>query len=380
MKTVTKICLAVTAVIVWVISMFIFVPYDLKTVEKADNEPQKFFTPENNYMIDDIFAERFENADVILSSLAQSEYKCLSAEDTYDILMKNGNDSVKGYPISDSLMFVSCHLAGSNVSRLVFFDFEGKSYVLFSLSDTEKDRFRLLGHSYVIYEVDGFGSELTDEFVTSQSVISKPASNSATEAMIQSGIVTAVYIAVYVIIALTISTVMYKRAKKGNKLSDDETTTDTDIKKYIKDKLGAEFFDDELITAQPCITVDSKGENAREFITAVAEKFNVKEIFIGNFFEKQSFIDNESENAIFIREYLDENSYSSINHRQNEAVLGWIIDGNNAEETAISLYMQELNILIYPARDKLYVFSKNNRKTYDKIITAVNPSDYMMQF
>lgn len=380
MKTITKVILAISAVIVWIVCMFVFVPYDLKTVEISDDAPLNFFSIESNYMIDEIFAERFEDADTILSSLAQSEYKCLTAEESYDLLMKNGDDLINGYPVTDRLMGVACYIDGQRVSQLVFFESEEKNYVLFTLSDDEKDRFRLLPVSYAIFEADDFSDELTQNFVTSQRMISKPASNSAIEAMIQSGIVTAVYVIIYLVIALSVSTAMYKKMKKNNKLSDDEITTDNDIKKYIKNKLGAEFFDDELITVQPCITVDAKGEKAKTFIADVAEKFNVNEIFIGNFFENRSFLDNESDNAVFIREYLDENSYSSINHKQNEAVIGWIIDGNNAEETAISFYMQELNILIYPAREKLYIFSKNSRKTYDKIITAVNPSDYMIQF
>ena len=354
MKTITKVILAISAVIVWIVCMFVFVPYDLKTVEISDDAPQKFFSTEDNYMIDDIFAARFENADMILSSLTQSNYKCLTAEESYDLLMKNGDDLINGYPVTDRLMGVACYIDDQRVSQLPV--------------------------SYAIFEADDFSDELTQNFVTSQRMISKPASNSAIEAMIQSGIVTAVYVIIYLVIALSVSTAMYKKMKKNNKLSDDEITTDNDIKKYIKNKLGAEFFDDEMITVQPCITVDAKGEKAKTFIADVAEKFNVNEIFIGNFFENRSFLDNESDNAVFIREYLDENSYSSINHKQNEAVIGWIIDGNNAEETAISFYMQELNILIYPAREKLYIFSKNSRKTYDKIITAVNPSDYMIQF
>ena len=130
----------------------------------------------------------------------------------------------------------------------------------------------------------------------------------------------------------------------------------------------------------PCLTVDAYGEKAKELICLIAENCNAEEIFIGGFFEKKSFIDEECENTVFIKEYLDENSYSSINTTENEAVIEWIIDGNNKGETAVSFYIQELNILIYPAKNKLYIFSKNSSEVYYKLATFINPVDYNLRF
>lgn len=372
MKTLTKVVLVITAVAVWISCMCIFVPYDMKTVELADDAPNKFFNTENNYLLDDIMSERFENYEQILTSLQGKSYKCLSAEESYEMLMSEGNDSMQGYLISDNLMGVSCHIDGDSVPHVVFFENDGRSFVLFTVLQDAKDRFRLLDYSYAIFSVDSFDKELTEHFVTSASLIRKPSSNTATEAMFQSGVITTVYIVVFSIIALTVSTVRYKKSKRGQKLTNDDTTTDKDIKKYIKNKLGADFFSDEMITVQPCITVDAKGEKAVSFISAIAEKYNINEIFIGSFFEEKNYIDTESTNAIYIKEYLDENSYSSIKYPENKAVIEWIVSGNNTEETSISFYMQELNFLIYPLRDMIYIFCQNSNETFEKLIDVAN--------
>ena len=198
--------------------------------------------------------------------------------------------------------------------------------------------------------------------------------------MIQSLAVALAYGIFAFIIYIIITTVMYKKEQRGKKLSDNEITTDGDIKKYIMNKLGKEFFDEEKVFSMPCLTVDAYGEKAKELICLIAENCNAEEIFIGGFFEKKCFIDEECDNTVFIKEYLDESSYSSINHVENEAVIGWIIDGNNKGETAVSFYIQELNILIYPAKNKLYIFSKNSGEVYYKLATFINPVDYNLRF
>ena len=155
-------------------------------------------------------------------------------------------------------------------------------------------------------------------------------------------------------------------------LSDDETTTDGDIKKYIKDKLGHEFFDEEKVFSMPCLILEADGEKAKDFICLMAENLKVKEIFIGGFFEKKCFIDENSENSIFIKEYLDEGDYSSILHPENDIVIEWIAEGNNSEASSVSFYMQNLNVLIYPIRNKVYIFCKNPNDTFMKLIGIAN--------
>ena len=75
-----------------------------------------------------------------------------------------------------------------------------------------------------------------------------------------------------------------------------------------------EFFDEEKVFSMPCLTVDAYGEKAKELICLIAENCNAEEIFIGGFFEKKSFIDEECENTVFIKEYLDENNKAPYSH------------------------------------------------------------------
>ena len=380
MKTVTKAIISISIIAVWVISMCIFVPYDLEAVSADNSLPNKFFTPGINYIVDDAFDERFENGEEILHSLSSAVYTCISDDEIYDILVNKGNNPVNGYVITDTLMGLFSYLGDRKVASVAFFEMDGKSYVLFILDDESKAPLRVLSYCYTIFEVDGFDASLSEHFVTSQRIISKPAGNATIEAFIQSGIVTLIFGAIVFVVYIIISTKRYKASKKSKKLSDDAFTTDSDIKKYIMNKLGSEFFDAERIYDCPCITADAKDEKAVEFITALCEHYGVKEIFAGSFFEEKCYLDAECDRSIYIKEYLDEKSYCSLNHIKNKIVLEWITDGNNAEETSISFYIQELNALIYPMKNKLYIFSKDSRTLYDKLITVINPTDYNMSF
>ena len=380
MKTVTKVIIAISVIAVWVVSMCFFVPKNLKTIRLDDSLPNSYFSAENDYIVGDVFNERFDDGEKILQYLQNTQYRCVSEEDAYDILMQKGNDPLHGYFITDSVMRLFTYMDGKQVDAISFFELDSKSYVLFVLNDNYKDAMRLLGYCYVIFETDSFDELLSEHFVTSQSIISKPASYATIESFIQSGLVTLAYGIIVFVIYIIITTVVYRNKKKEKKLSDDETTTDGDIKKYIMNKLGKEFFDEEKVFSMPCLTVDAYGEKAKELICLIAENCNAEEIFIGGFFEKKSFIDEECDNTVFIKEYLDENSYSSINTTENEAVIEWIIDGNNKGETAVSFYIQELNILIYPAKNKLYIFSKNSSEVYYKLATFINPVDYNLRF
>ena len=382
MKKILKAVIFITIVIVWVVSMFFFVPYDLKVVEMPDDKPNQFFDKAYNFNIDFYFLKQFDDAESVLGELADASYRCLSADETYDILMNKSNNNVDAWTIDVRADYISYSYGFDDgyVSDVTFFTLDSKNYVLFTSVEYGVQKLRFIGHSYAIYETDEFGEDITSKFVSSKNIISKPAENSAVEAVIQSGVAALVYGVIAFIIYIIITTVMYKKEKMGKKLSDDETTTDGDIKKYIMNKLGKEFFDEEKVFSMPCLTVDAYGEKAKELICLIAENCNAEEIFIGGFFEKKSFIDEECENTVFIKEYLDENSYSSINTTENEAVIEWIIDGNNKGETAVSFYIQELNILIYPAKNKLYIFSKNSSEVYYKLATFINPTDYNLRF
>ncbi len=380
MKTMPKVIIAISVIAVWVVSMCFFVPKNLKTIRLDDSLPKNYFSAENDYVVGDVFNIKFDDGEKILQYLQDAQYSCVAEEEAYDILMQKGNDPLRGYFITDSVMSLFTYMDGKQVNAISFFELDEKSYVLFVLNDNYKDAMRLLGYCYVIFETDSFDELLAEHFVTSQSIISKPASYATIESFIQSGIVTLSYGIIVFVIYIIITTVVYRNKKKGRKLSDDETTTDGDIKKYIMNKLGKEFFDEEKVFSMPCLTVDVSGARAKELICLIAENCNAEEIFIGGFFEKKCFIDEECENTVFIKEYLDENSYSSINYVENEAVIEWIIDGNNKSETAISFYIQELNILIYPAKNKLYIFSKNSSEVYYKLATFINPTDYNLRF
>lgn len=379
MKKMLKVIIAVTIAIVWVVSMFFFVPYDLKTDSLPDDKPNVYFSMED-YMLKSAFEMHFDDADAVKSELADAEYECISAEDTYDILMEKSNNPVDGFSIRVSSVFSNAAFDNGKVADITFFVLDSENYVMFTLTEQHEQKFRLLSRSYVIYETDEFGEDITEKFINSKNIISKPAENSAIEAMIQSLAVALAYGIFAFVIYIVITTVMYKKEQRGKKLSDDETTTDGDIKKYIKNKLGSEFFDEEKVFSMPCLTVDVSGVRAKELICLIAENCNADEVFIGGFFEKKCFIDEECENAVFIKEYLDENSYSSINPAENEAVIEWIINGNNNGETAVSFYIQEMNILIYPAKNKLYIFSKNSSEVYYKLATFINPTDYNLRF
>lgn len=380
MKTFTKVIISLSVIAVWIVSMCVFVPKDLKTITLDGSLPNNYFSAENNYIVEDVFNKKFNDGNKILQYLQNAQYRCISEDVTYDILFQKGNELLNGYYVEDNVMSLFTYMDGKQVNSFAFFEFEEKSYVLFLLNEKEKDSMRILGFCYAIYETDDFDELLSEHFVTSQSIISKPASYAALESFIQSGITTLAYGIIVFVIYIIITTVIYRNKRKGRMLSDDETTTDGDIKKYIKDKLGHEFFDEEKVFSMPCLILEADGEKAKDFICLMAENLKVKEIFIGGFFEKKCFIDENSENSIFIKEYLDENSYSSINYIENEAVIEWIIDGNNKDETSISFYIQELNILIYPVKNKLYILSKNSREIYDKLISFINPTDYNLKF
>ena len=380
MNTLTKIILSISIIAVWIVSMCFFVPYDLKIIEMPDNEPNQFFDKSDNFNIDYYFGKHIDDTENVLRELSSADYRCLSSDETYDILVNKSKNPVDVLTINVTTDYISYSYKFDNghiPDSVSFFTLDSKNYILFTSVTYREQKLRFIGHSYAIYETDEFSENISSQLRSSANIISKPVENSTVEAIVQSSVTAVIY---GVTAFFIITTILYKQAKKRKKLSDDETTTDGDIKKYIKHKLGAEFFNEEKVFTMPCLTLDAYGEKAKEFICLIAENLNTNEIFIGGFFEKKCFFDEESENVIFIKEYLDENSYSSINPVKNAAVIKWIIDGNNNGETSISFYIQELNILIYPAKNKLYIFSKDSRNVYNRLISFINPTDYNLRF
>lgn len=372
MKTVTKVILAITSVLIWIAGMFVFVPYDMKAVSLQDDFPNIFFDTDGNYMLSVIMDQKFENSDEIIFDLNEQNYICLSKNETYDFLMKASTESLNGYIINNP---VAAAFAYMDVTRFTFFEHDNSSYILFNLAEDEKAPFRILSNSYAIFKTDSFSEELTQHFYSSTELISQPSNFTAIEAMIQTGIVTGIYIAVFVIISLVFSTIQYKKEKEKLQFTNDDTTSSSDIKKYIRKRFGEEIFSGEKLSEVPCITIDANKTKATLFIWNLSEKYREKEIFIGSFFEESNYIAKDSTLATYIKEYLDENSYSSIICPENKDVIEWIVDGNNAEETSVSFYMQNLNILIYPVRQKLYVFCKNSNDTFAKLIDIANDLD-----
>lgn len=372
MKTATKVILAITSILVWIAGMFVFVPYDMKTVRLQDDFPNNFFDTDGNFMLSVIMEQKFENSDKIISDLNEQNYVCLSENETYDFLMKASTESLIGYIIDNPVVAA---LAYKNVTRVTFFEHDNNGYILFNLSEDEKDPFRILSNSYTIFKTDSFSDELTQYFYSSTELISQPSNFTAIEAMIQSGIVTGIYIAIFVIISLVFSTIKYKKEKEKQQFTNDDTTSSSDIKKYIRKRFGEEIFSGEKLSEIPCITIDASNQKATQFICNLSEKHSEKEIFIGSFFEESNYIDKDSTLATYIKEYLDEGSYSSIICPKNNDVIEWIVDGNNAEETSVSFYMQNLNILIYPVREKLYIFCKNSNDTFIKLLDIANDMD-----
>ncbi len=369
MKTATKVILAITSLLVWIAGLFVFIPYDMKTVKLEDDFPNKYFNIDKNFMLSDIMEKNLENSDKIIDGLKESNYICLPENETYDFLMKASTESLNGCIINSSVVAIWAHMI---VTGFTFFEHDGSCYILFNLSAYEKEPFRILSNSYAIFRTDSFSEELTNQFYTSTEMISQPAGFTAVEAILQSGIVTGIYIVIFVIIALIISTIQYKKEKAKQQFTNDDTTSSSDIKKYIRKRFGEELFSGEKLSDVPCITIDADNLKATEFICNLAEKYSEKEIFIGSFFEESNYIDNNSTLATYIKEYLDEGSYSSIIYPENKVVIEWIVDGNNAEETSVSFYMNDLNILIYPVRQKLYVFCKNSNDTFAKLIDIAN--------
>ena len=51
MKTATKVILAITSILVWIAGMFVFVPYDMKTVKLQNDFPNNYFDTDGNYML-----------------------------------------------------------------------------------------------------------------------------------------------------------------------------------------------------------------------------------------------------------------------------------------------------------------------------------------
>ena len=382
MKTATKVIVWLSVIAVWIVSMCVFVHYDLDTVQLTDEKANQFFDTAHNFNIEYYMADYFEDVGSVRETLENASYRCLSAEESYDILVKKGNNQVDGFTIETQRVYISyTYLFDKGyTSSITFFTLEEKNYVMFTLHWQNERKLSFMDISYVIYETDEFPEAVTAHFKTSGKTIAEPASFAAIESFVQSGIVTLAYGIIAYIVYIIVTTITYKKANKGKKLSDDDYTTDSDIKKYIKNKLGSEFFSADKIFDCPCITADAYGEKAFDFICDLCQNYSVGEIFTGSFFEEKCFIDEECDNAVFIKEYLDENSYSSINHIENEDVIRWIIDGNNKGETAISFYIQELNVLIYPAKNKLYIFSKNSREIYNKLILFINPADFNLNF
>lgn len=369
MKTATKVILGITAVLIWITSLFVFVPYDMKTVELQDDFPNEYFNIINKSFFSDIMDDFLENSDNIINSLEKKSYTCLSEDETYDFLMNKSGESLQCYKIESRLLTVFAH---KDVTGITFFEYDDGCYILFTLSESKKDAFRILPYAYAIFKTDSFGEELESQFYLSSELVTRPADFTSIEAMIQSGIVTVIYIVIFAIIALTFSTIQYKKEKAKQKFTNDDTTSSSDIKKYIGKRFGEELFSGEKLSGLPCITIDTENKKATQFICNLSEKHGENEIFIGSFFEESNYIDNDSTLATYIKEYLDENSYSSIKYPENEAVIEWIIDGNNAEETSVSFYMQNLNILIYPVRQKLYIFCKNSNETFAELIDVAN--------
>lgn len=372
MKTTTKVVLAITSLLIWIAGLFVFIPYDMKTIRLENNFPNKFFNINDNFMLDDIMELTFENSDEIISTLKEQNYICLSENETYNFLMNASTESLSGYIISNPAVSLFEYM---NVTRFTFFEYKNSSYILFKLSEEEKEPFRILSNSYAIFKTDSFGEELTQHFYSSTEIISQPANFTAIEAMMQSGIVTGIYIAVFVIISLVFSTIKYKKEKEKQQFTNDDTTSSSDIKKYIRKRFGDEIFSGEKLSEIPCITIDANNQKATQFICNLSEKYGEKEIFIGSFFEESNYIDKDSTLTAYIKEFLDENSYSSIIYPEKDFVIEWIVDGNNAEETSVSFYMQNLNILIYPVREKLYIFCKNSNDTFIKLLDIANNMD-----
>ena len=369
MKTATKVIIATVSLIIWIAGLFVFVPYDLKTVTLEDNFPAKYFNIDSNYLIDDIMKINFEDSEKIISDLKQKNYTCLSEEETYNFLMKISSEKLNGYNKINGLLSA---FAIMDVKFIIFFEYNNSAYILFELQTEEKAPFRLLPSSYAIFRTDSFCEELTSQFYASSEMISQPAEMAAFEAMIQSGIVTAICTAIIIAVALIFSTMRYKKEKAKEKFTNDDTTSSSDIKKFIRKRFGNELFSAEKLTEVPCITIDADNQKAAEFICKLADKYDENEIFIGSFFEESNYIDIDSTIVTYIKEYLDEGSYSSILHPENDIVIEWITEGNNSEASSVSFYMQNLNMLIYPVRSKIYVFCKNPNAAFMNLIDIAN--------
>lgn len=368
-KTATKITIAIVSLIIWIAGLFVFVPYNLKTVICEDDFPAKYFNIDNNYLIDDIMEINFENSQKIISDLKQKSYTCLSEEETYNFLMKISSEKLNGYNKINGLLSAFSIM---DVKFIIFFEYDNSAYILFELQQEEKAPFRLLPSSYVIFRTDSFCKELSDQFFESSEMISSPAEMAAFEAIIQSCIVTAICAAIIIAIALIFSTKRYKKEKEKEKFTNDDTTSSYDIKKFIRKSFGDELFSAEKLDEIPCITIEANYQNAAEFICKLADKYEENEIFIGSFFEESNYIDIESDIATYIKEYLDEGDYSSILHPENDIVIEWIAEGNNADVSSVAFYMQNLNVLIYPIRNKVYIFCKNPNDTFMKLIDIAN--------
>ena len=150
MKKVLKAVICITIAIVWVVSMFFFVPYDLKTVEMPDDKPNQLFDKVYNFNIDFYFSKQFDDAESVLGELVDASYRCLSADETYDILMNKSNNNVDAWTIDVRADYISYSYGFDDgyVSDVTFFTLDSKNYVLFTSVEYGVQKLRFIGHSY----------------------------------------------------------------------------------------------------------------------------------------------------------------------------------------------------------------------------------------
>ena len=347
MKTKLGIPYVMSLVLIWIIGFCLFIPYNLKTVECDDEMLNEYFSAPPVYAVADKTALEEHSEE-----LKNCQYQCLSPDAAYELL-KNPPSGVKTYHVIQKAVF-------SNIYQLSFFTCNGEYYALCTFRADDKDFARVLPLEYAIFSVADFPDTLKDAFINSDFAPEHPAELAATEAMLQNVILTVLYTVVFVATAFPLSVFLYKKKKEKQPFITDDETTGSDIKNYIKRRMGKAVFDEKELYLMPCVSGEASHRKAAELIKSMAKEYGNEEIFIGPFFESRTYLGDMTQLTVFIREFLDENSYSVLKLPDNEHVIDFITQGNMKEETSISLYLDHPGILIVPVPGKVYVFGRED--------------------
>ena len=159
MKTATKVIIAISIITVWIVSMCIFIPYDLDTVQLPDEEANNFFNTAHNFNVEYYMSDYFEDVAGVRKALETADYRCLSDEESDRVYISYTYRFDKG-----------------NTSSVTFFTLDSKNYLMFTLLWQNERKLSFMDISYVIYETDEFPEAVTENFRTSGRTISQPAS------------------------------------------------------------------------------------------------------------------------------------------------------------------------------------------------------------